>query len=258
VVTIPRDFVPHVAGVGQENVKKIEEQLGVRVHIPPPSGSDEWVIVGPKEGVQKAAELLRAAHQAKVRATSTLTINIDPKQHRNVIGRKGANIQEVFEKTGVSVHVPPPGAGSDAISLRGPPSSLAAAVQMVLEKANSVMDAELAAPAWTHRHVIGKKGTVLKEITKDCADVGVQFDKAKGLITLEGPPEVASQRTEGGGEGWLPARSLSARPAHGPLHAARARRPWRQRGRPWTSGSRRSSRRPPARRWSCRAPITGI
>jgi hypothetical protein len=37
----------------------------------------------------------------------------------------------------------------------------------VYEKANSVCTAEILAPSWIHRHIIGKKGAGIRAITQD-------------------------------------------------------------------------------------------
>lgn len=51
--------------------------------------------------------------------------------------------------------------------LQGPQEKLGLALTKVYEKANSVCTAEIKAPSWIHRHIIGKKGTGIRAITQD-------------------------------------------------------------------------------------------
>lgn len=55
-------------------------------------------------------------------------------QRANIIGRKGATIQDILEKTGVAIEVPRPESDAEIVTLRGPQTQLAIALQMVYEK----------------------------------------------------------------------------------------------------------------------------
>jgi ribosomal protein S3 len=59
---------------------------------------------------------------------------------------------------------------------------------MLYAKANSVVNSSVAAPAWLHKFIIGKKGANIRQITQDLPKVHVEFT-ANGKIELEGPPE---------------------------------------------------------------------
>jgi len=92
-------------------------------------------------------------------------------QHKYVIGPKRSTIQEILQLTGVSVEVPSPDSDSETITLRGDPDKLGMALTQVYEKANSVIFAEVEAPRWLHRFIIGRKGQNIRKITQDLPKV---------------------------------------------------------------------------------------
>ena len=57
--------------------------------------------------------------------------------------------------------------GSETITLRGEQDKLGPALTMVYSKANSVIVADVDAPAWLHRFIIGPKGTNIRKIMDD-------------------------------------------------------------------------------------------
>lgn len=167
-------------------------------------------------------------------------------QHKYVIGPKGHVLQEILASTGewlhspffnsdecvsinvilfagVSVEMPPLDSETETITLRGEPDRLGAALTQVYERANSVSFAEVEAPRWLHRFMIGRSGENIKKITQDldkvCPEViiltislcrqnncirgviivithfqfifhqlHIEFSDDKDKITLEGPP----------------------------------------------------------------------
>ena len=46
---------------------------------------------------------------------------------------------------------------------------------MVYAKANSVVTADVEAPLWLHKFIIGRKGANIRQITADLPKVGVKF-----------------------------------------------------------------------------------
>ena len=142
----------------------------------------------------------------KQKTCQTIEINVDRKQHRFVVGNKGKNIQDVLATTGVSVEVPSQDAPSDTITLRGEQAQMGAAITLVFSNASSHLDAQLEAPEWMHRLLIGQKGATIKEISDKFGDgkAGSNLNKLKeehgvqvkvpqekdnsNIITIEGPP----------------------------------------------------------------------
>lgn len=55
-------------------------------------------------------------------------------QHKYVIGPKGNSLQEILERTGVSVEIPPSDSASETVILRGEPEKLGQALTEVYAK----------------------------------------------------------------------------------------------------------------------------
>lgn len=69
--------------------------------------------------------------------TTTMKVAIPKKQHRYLLGQKGSNLQEILERTGCAVEVPPAdkqGTEGEEVIVRGPSDKLIEAVTLVLEK----------------------------------------------------------------------------------------------------------------------------
>ena len=139
----------------------------MRINIPPPSASNNMIVVaGEKEGVAAVVAHLRQL-VAKLKATTKkMEIQIPKTQHRYVIGPRGDGLADVLDKTNVSVEVPPEDADNENITLRGEPAAIALALPLVCQKAQSVITRELRCPLWLHRHIIGLKGAGIRAITE--------------------------------------------------------------------------------------------
>merc|ERR1712048_1049329 len=128
-------------------------------------------------------------------------ITVDKKQHKFVIGPRGKNIQDVLEKTGVSVEVPAQDDPSNSITLRGENSEMGAAITMVYGYASSHQDAFIEAEEWMHRLLIGQKGQTIPEISEKFGYDKVQVDFKKdekqcGIQLERAPSELAAVQKE--------------------------------------------------------------
>lgn len=77
----------------------------------------------------------------------------------------------ILYSLGVSVEMPPLDSDLETITLRGEPDKLGQALTQVYEKASSVVSAEVDAPRWLHRFIIGRKGQNIRKITQDLPKV---------------------------------------------------------------------------------------
>jgi len=160
---------------------------------------DDISIVGEKEGVAKAVKSIKNDFEA-VKKYVTVSVEVGKTQHKYIIGKGRITINEILRETGVSVEMPPSDSPSETITLRGPAEALGTALTMVYEKANSIVSRHVEAPAWIHKHVIGKQGSNIKRITQDYPKAHVEILDSQNQIFIEGPPEdvdpVAQQLTE--------------------------------------------------------------
>lgn len=61
-------------------------------------------------------------------------MEVKKSQHKYVIGPKGNSLQEILERTGVSVEIPPSDSISETVILRGEPEKLGQALTEVYAK----------------------------------------------------------------------------------------------------------------------------
>ena len=67
-------------------------------------------------------------------------MEVKKSQHKYVIGPKGNTLQEILEKTGVSVEIPPSDSSSETVILRGEPDRLGQALTEVYAKVKIASD----------------------------------------------------------------------------------------------------------------------
>ncbi|KAJ8375213.1 hypothetical protein SKAU_G00057930 [Synaphobranchus kaupii] len=187
-VNIDKVYHPFITGAFNKVVGELMQEAGARINVPPPSvNKTEIVITGEKEQVALAVNLIKKIYEEKKKNTTTIAVEVKKSQHKYVIGPKGNTLQEILEKTGVSVEIPPPDSSSETVILRGEPDRLGQALTEVYAKANSFTVSSVSAPSWLHRFIIGKKGQNLAKITQQMPKVHIEFTEGEDRITLEGP-----------------------------------------------------------------------
>lgn len=187
---VEKVYHPFIAGPYNKLVGEIMQETGTRINIPPPSvNKTEIVFTGEKEQLAQAVARIKKIYEEKKKKTTTIAVEVKKSQHKYVIGPKGNSLQEILEKTGVSVEIPPTDSSSETVILRGEPEKLGQALTEVYAKANSFIVSSVSAPSWLHRFIIGKKGQNLAKITQQIPKVHIEFTEGEDKITLEGPTE---------------------------------------------------------------------
>ncbi|XP_037230700.1 LOW QUALITY PROTEIN: vigilin-like, partial [Falco rusticolus] len=193
-------YHPFIAGPYNKLGRELMQDTGTRIDIPPPSvNKTEIVFTGEKEQLAQAVARVKKIYEEKKKKTTTLAVEVKKSQHKYVIGPKGNSLQEILEKTGVSVEIPATDRSSGTVILRGEPEKLGQALTDVYAKANSFTVSSVSAPSWLHRFIIGKKGQNLAKITQQMPKVHIKFTGGEDNITLEGPTEdvhVAQEQIE--------------------------------------------------------------
>ncbi|KAJ3109827.1 hypothetical protein HDU97_000057 [Phlyctochytrium planicorne] len=214
-VNIDRSFHPFIAGPNNTNVQRLENELGAKIHIPPPGpisadkSANEIIIIGDREAVKKAEEELKSLTETLKRTTRTLSFPVKKRQHRFIIGPKGATLQEILLATGCSVELPPPTDASDVVTVRGPDNMLSNALQAVLQKSNEILLEELEVadylPASTEpklflRYLFTKERSELKKIetNHNVSLFQPQLSNGAYILEIQGKtrPEVDAARKE--------------------------------------------------------------
>lgn len=188
-VTVPKIYLPFVCGPNNVQLNQMMSATGTKITILPPSiAKDEITIAGDKEGVATIKEKVLAIVKEMENRCATVSVEVPKSQHKYVIGPKGATIAEILEKTGVSVEMPSSDT-TNTIILRGPQEKLGHALNLVYEKANSVVTLTVDVPNWIHRYIIGKKGDDIRKLKEDFPKVHVEFMDKEDKIKIEGPTE---------------------------------------------------------------------
>ncbi|XP_078419626.1 vigilin-like [Cetorhinus maximus] len=226
-INIEKVYHPFIAGPFNKTSGEMMQETGTRINIPPPSVlKNEIVITGEKEQVAQAVSRIKRIYEDKKKKTTTIAVEVKKSQHKYVIGPKGNSLQEILERTGVSVEIPPSDSNSETVILRGEPDKLGQALTEVYAKVyieftdgedkiclegptkevkqvqeqieNVVQDlvnrmdyTELTVDPKFHRHLIGKNGTNINRI-KDQYKVLVRIppdNEKSNLIRIEGDPQ---------------------------------------------------------------------
>jgi len=197
LITIPKMYHPFVTGGANANQARLMAEHGVRINVPPPSSDKtEISIVGEKEAVVRVRDILAKIHKDMDRRCQTVNVEVPKLQHKYIIGPRGCNIAEILEKHGVSVEMPPQDSPSSTITIRGPQENLGSGLTAVYDKANSMVQLKVNAPAWLHRYIIGRKGANINKITQEYPAVHIEFNDEGEMIRLDGPKEDADKAAE--------------------------------------------------------------
>ncbi|KAE8294395.1 Vigilin High density lipoprotein-binding protein [Larimichthys crocea] len=181
-VNIDKVYHPFLTGAYNKLVGEMMQETGARINVPPPSvNKTEIVITGEKEQVALAVALIKKVYEDKKKNATTIAVEVKKSQHKYVIGPKGNTLQEILDKTGVSVEIPPSDSSSETVILRGEPDRLGQALTEVYAKANSYTVSSVSAPSWLHRFIIGKKGQNLAKITQQMPKVHI--DQIEAIVT---------------------------------------------------------------------------
>ncbi|XP_071529081.1 vigilin isoform X2 [Panulirus ornatus] len=197
IIKIPKDHHRFILGKKGKKLQDLEMNTASKIQVPnSKDNSDEIIIVGTREGIEKAVHEIQLISDEQERKCQTVSVEVRKSQHKYVIGPRGANIAEILHETGVSVEMPSSESSTGTITLRGPQDKLGQALTLVYAKANSVVQADVEAPTWLHKFIIGRKGANIRQITQDLPKVHVEFTDKQGGINLEGPPEEVEKARE--------------------------------------------------------------
>ncbi|KAJ2642170.1 hypothetical protein GGF44_001794, partial [Coemansia sp. RSA 1694] len=138
-VAVARDAHAMLVGKGGGGLRALQAaHPGVALRIPGPVDAGRAIgVAGERLAVAAASAHVRDACAALMAASQAASVAVAKRQHRFVVGERGAGLRDIALATGCSVAVPAPRAASDVITVRGSPADLAHAVQLVLERAAS-------------------------------------------------------------------------------------------------------------------------
>lgn len=194
-VTIPAKLHNSLIGSKGCLVRSIMEDCGgVHIHFPSEgSGSDKVTIRGPVGEVEKAKkQLLQLAEEKQVN-NFTAELQAKPEYHKFLIGRGGANIRRVRDKTGARVIFPSPDdAEQELITIVGKEEAVRQAqkeLECLLKNLDNVVEDSMEVDIRHHRHFVCRRGQVLREMAEEYGGVAVSFPRTGAnsqKVTLKG------------------------------------------------------------------------
>uniref|UniRef100_A0A3Q1G9U4 Vigilin n=1 Tax=Acanthochromis polyacanthus TaxID=80966 RepID=A0A3Q1G9U4_9TELE len=194
-VTIPAKLHNSLIGSKGCLVRSIMEDCGgVHIHFPSEgSGSDKVTIRGPVGEVEKAKkQLLQLAEEKQVN-NFTAELQAKPEYHKFLIGRGGANIRRVRDRTGARIIFPSPDdTEQELITIVGKEEAVRSAqreLESLVKNLDDVVEDSMVVDGRHHRHFVCRRGQVLRELAEEYGGVAVSFPRTGAnsqRVTLKG------------------------------------------------------------------------
>ncbi|KAB5555835.1 hypothetical protein PHYPO_G00038720 [Pangasianodon hypophthalmus] len=175
----------------------MEECGGVHIHFPAEgSGVDRVTIRGPAGEVERAKkQLLQLAEEKQVNNFS-VELQAKPEYHKFLIGRGGANIRRVRDRTGARIIFPSPDdPEQERITIMGREEAVLLAqkeLETLIKNLEDVIEDTMIVDPRHHRHFVCRRGQVLRELMEEYGGVAVSFPRTgthSDCITLKGARE---------------------------------------------------------------------
>merc|ERR1719295_2224194 len=205
---IPAKIHNTIIGAGGKLIQSIMDDCG-GVHIKFPdanSGSDKVNIRGPREDVEKAKKLLVELSNEKQLSSCTAEVRAKPEHHKFLIGRQGANIQSVRDKTGARIIFPSEkDTDREAITILGTKEAVAQAkkeLEARIKALDNVTEETMTVNPTHHKYFTNKRGEILRQIGDEFGGVTISFPRHgvdSDKVTLKGAKDCiagARQRIE--------------------------------------------------------------
>lgn len=180
--TIPTRTVSRVLGKSGASIQEIKNNTDTQIDVDTPKDSDTTNISirGTKKNIATAKESILAIAD-QIAEEVTITISVEPKYHRTLIGAGGQGLRDLATRIGLQdadpkllaglIRFPRAGdsSGSDEVRIRGEPK-LVEKVKVEIEKTiNGLRNRVILAvevPAAQHRVLIGRSGHNLEQLQK--------------------------------------------------------------------------------------------
>ncbi|KAG0172167.1 hypothetical protein DFQ28_011451 [Apophysomyces sp. BC1034] len=215
-----------LAGPRDSSIKVLEQELGIKIQSPRITTSETateeqvesaFTITGDKEKVQLAKQHLETRYSELRESLRTAAIAIPKRQHKYLLGKGGATLQEIFSESGCTVELPSLDDASENVTIRGPDALLINGLTQVMNKSREIhvnaLDLasvhETANPSQHGKHMLkyfSSRGS-LKKIEQDHnVEIAVP-----NIVTLRGfaPVEFYSKNEKDVSEAYKAAYELS-------------------------------------------------
>ncbi|XP_006460828.1 hypothetical protein AGABI2DRAFT_221059 [Agaricus bisporus var. bisporus H97] len=205
---VPSRAIARILGRGGASINEIKDLTGAIVDIDKSSDDPNTTNIsvrGTKEAINDAkAQIMEIANS--VGEETTVTLTIETKWHRNLIGAGGQGLRELITRCGGPtdskaqaglVRFPRQGEPSDEVRIRGEPK-LVNKIKVELEKATATLKDRVVlaveVPSAQHRVLIGRGGQHLNEL-QEKTGAQIQFPGSRSYSHV-GEAENAADFTE--------------------------------------------------------------
>uniref|UniRef100_A0A8C2ZPY2 High density lipoprotein-binding protein n=1 Tax=Cyclopterus lumpus TaxID=8103 RepID=A0A8C2ZPY2_CYCLU len=200
-VPIFKQFHKNIIGKGGANIKKIREETNTKIDLPTENSNSEMIVITGKKSNCEAARDRILSIQRELANIKEAEVAIPARLHNSLIGSKGCLVRSIMEDcSGVHIHFPSEGSGSDKVTIRGPVGEVEKAkkqlLQLAEEKQVNNFTAELQAKPEYHKFLIGRGGANIRRV-RDKTGARIIFpspdDTEQELITIVGKEEAVRQ-----------------------------------------------------------------
>lgn len=183
-IQVPTKAVPRVIGKSGETIRDIADGSGVEYRFNRSNNSEEELgyaeleLTGSKSALKEAAKKINDIVD-EIENFVSISINVNPKYHRDLIGQGGSVMREIISKAGGAdvprnryyklLTIPNEGSGSDEVTSQGDKAIVNKIIEQIkdivaLKEASIIAEYEL--PKEKHRLIIGPGGSIRSELQK--------------------------------------------------------------------------------------------
>jgi len=192
-VEVAKEEIGVLVGRGGENVRRLQEKLGVVVIVDRenekrPASTPRVHVWGPKEKVEAGCEGVIADLEERVQVSEALPCSV--KQIAHLTENRFALVNEIQEQSGAEVYVPHdlPMFGSTAVTVRGNKQQVTTAVPLVREALQGLIRRTLQVPAEDLTVMLKNGNLQVQRLTLESKS-RIVTDETKGEVVVVGPKE---------------------------------------------------------------------
>lgn len=193
-VTISQKLHNSLIGAKGRLIKAImDEHGGVQIHFPVEGAKSDIVTLrGPKEDVASAKKALVEAANEKASQSHTAEVRCKAEYHQFLIGRRGAKVAEIRDKTGARIIFPARNDKDQVITVIGTEKAVEEArkeLEVRIAALDNVIESSIDVAPQYHKHFLAKRGEQLRLIADEYGGVSVSFpppNSGKSVVGLKG------------------------------------------------------------------------
>lgn len=201
-VEIPNEFHRYIIGQRGREIRGLMDEYDVGITVPSSDKrSDIITINGPRKNCEEARQALErrrqeleAEKEEKELRSFQVSMQVDPKYHPNIIGRKGATINKIRDDHDVRIQLPDKdGPNADEITIMGYEHQVKAAqddIMKIVQELEEQISEEIEIDHRVHSRLIGQKGkAIAKVMERFKVDIRFPRDKQSSTVVITGLEE---------------------------------------------------------------------